>query len=80
MALQVAQSELAAVGAEIPLSPGQTAGVSGDLVWRVDVSPYNAEGQPNAAGGLWKVAVSVRPRAGGPDIATLQTLRLGAAA
>jgi len=79
LALQVAQSELAAVGADIPLSAGEAAGISGDLAWRVDVSPYAAEGDPNAAGGLWKVAVSVAPRAGGPNLVSLETLRLGAA-
>ncbi len=76
MALLVAQSELAAVGADIPLAPGESAGIAGDLVWRVNVSPYDGAGAPNSAGALMKVHVSVRPRAGGPDLVGLDTLRL----
>src|SRR5665213_2028855 len=39
MALLVAQSELAAVGADIPVETGESAGFAGNLVWRVDISP-----------------------------------------
>ncbi len=73
-ALLVAQSELADVGAEIPLQVGRTQGVSGDMTWRMNISPY---GEPNAAGALLNVAVTVAPAAGGPTLARLQTLRLG---
>lgn len=76
-ALLVAQSELDAVGSEIPLVPGRTAGVAGDMVWRVAVFPYPEGGEANAVGILWRVAVTVGPRAGGPDLATLESLRLG---
>ena len=76
-ALMIAQSEMADVGAEIPLAPGQTSGVIGALVWRVTVSPY---AEATAAGALWKVAVAVSPRSGGPALVTLQSLRLGAGA
>ncbi|MHB8528967.1 MAG: hypothetical protein ACYC8V_05565 [Caulobacteraceae bacterium] len=75
-ALLVAQSEMAAVGSAVPLASGESAGISGDFVWRVDVAPYGAEGPANAAGGLMKVAVRVRPRSGGHDLVVLQTLRL----
>jgi hypothetical protein len=77
MAVLVAQSELAAVGADIPLEPGESAGFAGALVWRVDIAPYDAAGGPNSAGALMKVRVSVRPRAGGPDLVELDSLRLG---
>jgi hypothetical protein len=77
MAVMLAQSELAAVGAEIPLEPGETAGFAGNLVWRADISRYDAAGGPNSVGALMRVRVSVRPRAGGPDLVELDSLRLG---
>ena len=77
-ALLVAQSELAAVGADIPLVPGDASGQSGDLAWRVDITPYGEnEDQNNPAGRLLHVAVSVWPRDGGARLVTLQSLRLG---
>jgi len=76
-ALLVAQSELAATGSEIPLQPGQSAGSAGDFIWRVDVSPYIDGVDASAVGGLWRVDVSVSPRAGGADLVTLDSLRLG---
>lgn len=76
-ALLIAQSELASVGADIPLAPGDTSGQSGDMTWRVEISPYGAGEDKNAAGELLRVAVSVGPQAGGPDLVTLQSLRLG---
>lgn len=76
-ALLVAQSELAEVGAEIPLSEGRTDGVAGGLVWRVDIAAAGQLGDDNTAGALWRVAVSVRPRAGGVPLIVLRTLRLG---
>jgi hypothetical protein len=77
LALLVAQSELADVGADIPLEPGETSGVAGPFVWRVDVTPYTAEGGVNSAGALWKAAITVRRRDGGATLAALSTLRLG---
>lgn len=76
-ALLVAQSELSAVGAEIPLSESRTDGVAGDLVWRVDIAAAGQLGDDNTAGSLWRVAVSVRPRAGGAPLIVLRSLRLG---
>jgi hypothetical protein len=76
-ALLVAQSELDAVGSAIPLEAGQRAGIVDDMIWRVEVSPYLDAGGSNAAGGLWRVVVAVRPRAGGRDLVTLESLRLG---
>ena len=79
-ALLVAQSRLAAVGSETPLIPGDAAGLTGDMVWRVRISPYEDGVNDSGAGALWKVTVSVMPRAGGADLARLETLRLGRAA
>jgi hypothetical protein len=76
-ALLVAQSELAAVGADIPLAPGDASGESGDMAWRVEITPY-AENEDRGPGGeLLRVAVSVSPRSGGSTLVTLQSLRLG---
>jgi hypothetical protein len=76
-ALLVAQSELAAIGSEYPLHPGETVGGDGPFIWRIDVSPYSDGVNSSAAGGLWRVSVAIRPRVGGTDLVTLQTLRLG---
>lgn len=76
-AMQIAQSEIAAVGSEIPLAAGETSGVVGAQVWRVRISPYEEAGGDSAAGPLWRVAVSVQARGGGGDLARLETLRLG---
>ena len=76
-ALLVAQSELDAVGAEIPVAPGRTAGIAGDMVWRVEIAQYPNGGDANPAGALFRVVVGVRPRSGGPELAVLQSLRLG---
>jgi type II secretory pathway pseudopilin PulG len=76
-ALLIAQSELAAVGSEIPLQTGQSAGLAGDLVWRVDVSPYADGLESDTVGDLWRVHVSVQPRAGGLELAKLDTLLIG---
>jgi type II secretory pathway component PulJ len=76
MALLVARSELADVGADIPLAAGATSGVAGPFSWRVDITPYTAEGEASAAGALLKTAVSVRQRGGGPELARLISLHL----
>ena len=75
-ALLIAQSELAAVGSQIPLQSGQSAGLSGDMVWRVNVQPY-ADGIASDIGDLWRVGVTVQRRAGGVDLAQLDTVRVG---
>jgi hypothetical protein len=76
-ALLVAQSELAAVGADIPLAPGDASGEAGDLAWRVEITPYGENEDKSPVGALLRVAVSVWPRGGGPSLVTLQSLRLG---
>jgi general secretion pathway protein I len=78
-AVLIAQSELDAVGSEIPLAEGQSAGVAGDLVWRVATAPYTEAGDPGPAGIPWRVVVTVSPRAGGRVLARLESLRLGPA-
>jgi type II secretory pathway pseudopilin PulG len=77
MALLVAQSELAAVGYELPLEVGENDGVSGNLAWSVNVTPFSDESGASSAGALSKVVVSVRPRSGGRTLVALETLRLG---
>jgi hypothetical protein len=78
-AVLIAQSELDAVGSEIPLAPGRTSGLAGDLVWRVATYRYTESGVPGPAGIPWRVVVTVGPRAGGRDLARLESLRLGPA-
>jgi type II secretory pathway pseudopilin PulG len=79
-ALQIAQSEMANVGAEIPLAPGQTAGVAGAMIWQVDITPFSEGDDVSDAGSLWHVAVTVRPRAAGRNLVELTSLRLAPAA
>ena len=77
-ALLIAQSELADVGEDIPLVPGDASGQSGDLAWHVEIAPYGESEDNSAAGVLLEVAVSVSPIAGGPRLVTLHSLRLSA--
>jgi type II secretory pathway pseudopilin PulG len=75
-ALMVARSELAAVGREIPLRPGQLEGIDGDLAWRVSIEPERANALNGALAPPATVTVSVRAIAGGDNLATLRTLRV----
>ena len=75
--LLVAQSVMAAVGADIPLAPGDMSGQSGDVAWRVEITPYGQNEEKNPVGDPLRVAVSVWPRHGGATLVTLQSLRLG---
>jgi hypothetical protein len=75
-ALLVAQSELADVGADIPLVPGEAAGRSGNLAWRVEITPFGENEDKTSVGDLMDVAVSVWPLGGGPSLVTLRSLRL----
>lgn len=77
VSLLLAQSEMALVGTVIPLVTGESAGLAGDLVWRVRISPYAEGDSADLAAILWRVDVSVRPRSGGAPLASLATLRLG---
>jgi hypothetical protein len=77
-ALMVARSELAAVGHEIPLRPGQLEGIDGDLAWRVAIEPGQANALNGALAPPATVTVSVRAVSGGGDLATLRTLRVAA--
>ncbi|MBV9512397.1 MAG: hypothetical protein JO303_19170 [Caulobacteraceae bacterium] len=76
-ALLVAQSQLAAVGSEIPLKAGPYDGVAGGMLWHVDISPYSDGLDSGAVGRLLFIAVSVKARAGGGTLAQLDTIRLG---
>ena len=74
----IAQSQLAAVGAETPVQSGATAGTQGDFAWRIDITPYADSLAASAAGELYRVRVSVRPRRDeNHDLAVLTSLRLG---
>ena len=77
VAAMIARSRLAAVGAEIPLTSGETTGGDGDFIWRVEIDP--APGDASTMGRLLSVTAAVRARAGGPDRVVLHTLRLGQA-
>ena len=78
-ALMIARSELAAVGAEIPLRPGQVAGVEGDFAWRVTIEPGHADALDGDLAPPSTVTVAVRAADGGADLATLTTLRVAPA-
>lgn len=77
LALLVAQSELAAVGSEIPVAPGESSGASGDMNWTVDITPYADESGASTAGALWQVSVAVRPRTERRAVVRIRSLRLG---
>jgi general secretion pathway protein I len=76
-ALMIAQSELASVGADIPVATGRTSGVSGGYIWEVETAPYGAGGiTVSDAGRAALVTVSVSARDGGGPLATLRSVRL----
>lgn len=76
-AAMIAQSRLALVGSEIPLTPGETTGVDGDFAWRIEID--STEEDASATGHLLAVTASVRGASGGADRAVLRTLRLAPA-
>jgi type II secretory pathway component PulJ len=76
-ALMIAQSRLASVGADIPLSPGETTGVDGAYAWRIEIEPEPEEASD--MGRLLAVTATVRDSGGVVDRAVLRTLRLGPA-
>lgn len=71
LAMLVARSQLATVGVETPLAPGETGGSDAGLAWRISVRPY-----PEAGDGIDQVMVTVA-RPGGGDLVQLQSLRIG---
>jgi hypothetical protein len=77
-AAMIAQSRLAMVGAEIPLSPGDTTGVDAGFTWRVLIEP--ADQESSATGRLLSVTASVRRQARAADLAVLHSQRLAPAA
>ena len=59
-ALYLAQSRLAAVGVEEPISPGETSGEGGaPLRWRISILPLDVEGGAVAQTPLYQVRVRV---------------------
>ena len=80
VAVMIAQSRLAMVGAEIPLTPGDSTGVDGDFIWRVRIEP--APQEASAMGPLLSVASERetpgrRRRPGGPAHPAAGPGRLG---
>jgi general secretion pathway protein I len=76
-AAMIAQSRLALVGSEIPLTPGETTGVDGDFAWRIEID--STEEDASAMGHVLAVTASVRGASGRADRAVLRTLRLAPA-
>ena len=74
-ALLVARSQLDGAGIAYALDGREVGGVSGPLAYAVRSRPYETAAA-STAGQLWLVTVSVWPRAGGPVIAELRSLRL----
>lgn len=70
----IARSRLAALGSETPLEPGETRGLDGAFIWRVDVDETPAA--QSTIGRLLRVQVVVADRAGGSERARLTSLRL----
>lgn len=79
LGLLVAESRLAAVGAEIPVSTGSMAGVEGPFVWEVAISPYRVAAGRSNAGDVYLVSVAVRLRGGSANVVELRSLRLAPA-
>ena len=81
-ALVLAESKLAAVGKEIPLTPGELTGKSGDFNWQLNISLYADQTEEDERGlyGLYDVAMTVNWSQGAetPEF-RLRTLRVGAA-
>ncbi len=81
-ATQLAQSKLAAVGVETPLTPGEQSGrFDDDFAWRVAVLPFAGDGtelEGVRATRAYEVAVTVSWDKGGRTL-RLTTLRLGPA-
>lgn len=81
-ALILAESKLAELGNEIPLTTGDQAGESGTFNWRLTVSPYIGENDRDNRSDyeLYDVAMTVswEQGAGNSEI-RLKTLRVGVA-
>lgn len=76
MALLVAESRLAAVGAEPPLTVGRSSGRDGAFVWTVEVAPYRRTGGASAAGTLMQVEVTAGRLGESAPRAVLRSVRL----
>jgi general secretion pathway protein I len=71
----IAQSQLAAVGPVIPLSPGETTGLQDGYSWRVAID--ETASAPSATGRLMRVTVTVGSQ--GARRVRISTLRLAPA-
>lgn len=77
-ALLVAQSQLATVGASIPLRSGVVRGVAGRYRWRIEIAPTAGEGR-GKIGQILRVTISVRVEDSPRIAASLATLRAAGA-
>jgi hypothetical protein len=76
LAVMVAESRLATVGTEIPLSAGTVTGLEGPFIWRLQVTPYSVGPGRSEAGELYRVAVTVRYRTADGNAVEIRSLRL----
>jgi general secretion pathway protein I len=77
-ALMIARSELASVGEEVSVAPGQVEGVEGAYQWRIQIDQPLAQALAiSHAGPLYPVRVSVTAARGGQELVVLKTLRIG---
>ncbi|PKU21569.1 hypothetical protein [Telmatospirillum siberiense] len=76
LGLLVAESRLAAVGAEIPVRVGSFAGVEGPFTWEVAINPYRMAVGRSDAGDVYQVSVAVRLRSRSTSLVELRSLRL----
>jgi general secretion pathway protein I len=74
IAILVAQSQLAAVGAAQSNSLGDTRGVTDGVNWRIAIKPYTAG--PASAIKLEEVSVTTGLESDKRDLFTLQTIRV----
>lgn len=81
-ALVLAESKLAELGNEIPLTPGEQSGESGAFSWQLTVSSYveDADETNRIVHELYDVAMTVNwERGAGSSGIRVKTLRVGAA-
>ena len=72
----IAQSELATVGAIVPVQPGVTSGIEVGFPWRIQIEPLSMNLPASNTGTVLQVTVSVRnPK--GRQLASISTLALG---
>ena len=74
MATMIAQSRIAAIGAETPLVPGRVGGGQGLYTWSTIITP--AAAAPSSSGRLLDIDVAVARAGAETPLVRLHTLRL----